>query len=1711
MSNRRHTSPQSKNRSPRRPSQRTWARRALFTEQLESRELLAGDLNFHNAFYPQDVDQSQHVSARDALVIINQLNLGGPRQLLASAGAVAGAAEGEDTLGAADAPFLYDVNNDGYVSASDAMRVVNLLNQQVGEHAEVMEFRIVYLQPGTNNALPSNTITKGTDFEIGVIVQDIRGPDQIGVFGDRGVASASIDLNLNTKALARVELEEVQVIKITGNPTGGSFTLTFNDGTTTTTTPAIDYRPLTESRVAIAQRIQTALASRTNIGAGNVEVVPADAIFNGGAPTDFAVRFQGALGNRNLPFNLTGNPANLTGGISPQIQVTELFSGDFSSESFRRSLLRRYQVIAGQLIADYNTVVTGADATGPDRIDNAGGIHSDFLSVGHFPDGEEADSRLLLRVRMDTLDAGSFTVAGSVAEVDGENLLYSVLDASHGDPLLSTEIKITNPATLTIIEPFSANPDTFNFQEDLGVEAPATPNPTTLDVLTNDRANNASGAPVGALPTNVIITAVNGVALSAGQSIVTAAGGTVGVNTLSKSLNYKPAPNATGPDTFTYTIRNPATGVTDTTTVTINLTAVNDAPINTLPAAIGARTVAEDGVLAFPGNISVADVDAGANDIQTTISVANGTLTLGSTTGLTFVVGTGTNDATMTIQGTVAEINAALSGMQYRPNQDFNGTDTFQINTTDLGNSPAPAKSDLDSMSLTVTAANDAPTIVVPGEQSAVETVATVLEAITVADVDFGATSPSNMRITLSVDGLGTLTLASTTGLNFTAGDGTGDGTMTFTGNLTDINAALAAIEYTAGLGDAAALRTLSITANDNGTAGGAALSASANVTINVVPLDRPFARDDAFTVNEDSLASDAPNPLPVLDNDFKDQGNTLVIVAITQGANGTVTDNGDGTLSYVPNANFFGTDTFTYTINQTIDPKPPEELDDDQVATVTITVTNTPDAPVANDDTATTNEDVAVDIAVLANDRDIDLSVNPLNQTPTGATHTVTVTSAPLHGTTQVISGVVRYTPAQDYFGPDSFIYQISDGTFTDTATVDITVDPVNDAPVAGNDAFSTNEDTTLNVAAPGVLGNDTDVDGPSVTVSAVTQLPTKGSLTLNADGSFTYIPNLDANGTDTFKYRATDGSLLSNEATVTITINAVNDAPVANDDAYSATEDTPRVVSTFAQGLIGNDADVDNAQNQLSIVPGSVSDPANGSVTVNANGTFTYTPDLDFIGTDTFTYRITDGALESNDATVTIVVQEVNDPSTAVNDSYSTNEDATLNVTTLETGVLGNDTDPDTAKALLRAVLVSGPANGNLILNQNGSFSYTPNGDFFGSDGFTYRIDDGENLSNIATVNLTIVSVNDNPVVADDTFTAIKHNPPTQVFPDQQIFVLANDQVNDPDPGETLTIIAVTDPANGTAEIAADGRSVLYTPDAGYEGPDSFDYTVQDNGTNPSNLQSTATVSIDVVNFIPTDISGTVWMDTDDDGLMEDHERRLAGVEIRIQGTSFRGDDVDIATTTDIDGFYIFLDVEPGDYTITETQPFYMRDGKDLYNTTTNGFETNVPIVTGSFNDHFTISIPLLSTDNPSKTLSGNNFGEMGLDSAYINIAELLASTTNNGFLFAIGAGGEQLWQSKLSGWDGALTCTAILVSNNELTLSVTDGTQTRTRTLTQSGTTRFRIIGQDGSGGYLIRVEGSADDFGWSLAAAQPQAEGEADYTRGVDAIMSGIGNV
>ena len=392
---------------------------------------------------------------------------------------------------------------------------------------------------------------------------------------------------------------------------------------------------------------------------------------------------------------------------------------------------------------------------------------------------------------------------------------------------------------------------------------------------------------------------------------------------------------------------------------------------------------------------------------------------------------------------------------------------------------------------------------------------------------------------------------------------------------------------------------------------------------------------------------------------------------------------------------------------------------------------------PAAVNDDYTTLEDTSLTIdapGVLVNDTDAD-----------DDDLTVALDSGPAHGSLSLATdGSFVYDPDANYHGADSFTYRADDGLATSSpATVFLTVTPVNDAPSADDDSYSTAEDTALTVPAPGVLGNDGDVDGETLNARPIVP-PAHGTLDLNQDGSFVYTPDANYHGSDSFKYGVIAGSVTSNLATVFLTVTPVNDAPSAGDDSYSTAEDTALTVP--APGVLGNDGDLDgDTLNARPIVP-----PAHGTLDLNQDGSFVYTPDANYHGSDSFKYGVIAGSVTSNLATVSLTVTPVNDAPSAGDDSYSTAEDTALTVPA--PGVLGNDGDLDGDPVTV--ILVAGPSHGTLVLNAVGSFVYTPDTDYHGSDSFTYRAEDGTASSSPATVSLTVSAVNDAPSAGDDSY---------------------------------------------------------------------------------------------------------------------------------------------------------------------------------------------------------------------------------------------------------------------------------------------------------------------------------------------------------------------
>src|SRR5438128_4188769 len=378
--------------------------------------------------------------------------------------------------------------------------------------------------------------------------------------------------------------------------------------------------------------------------------------------------------------------------------------------------------------------------------------------------------------------------------------------------------------------------------------------------------------------------------------------------------------------------------------------------------------------------------------------------------------------------------------------------------------------------------------------------------------------------------------------------------------------------------------------------------------------------------------------------------------------------------------------------------------------ATLTVRAVN--NAPVALDDTSYTAEDVPVTISPLDNDSDVD-----------GDSLTITSVTA-TNGTAVIVGGTnVLFTPATNFNGTATIGYTINDGNGgTTSALITVTVGAVNDAPVAADDAANATEDVPVTISP---LDNDSDVDGDVLTIISVS--PTNGTAVIVGGTNVVFTPATNFNGTATIGYTISDGNGGTNSALITVTVSAVNDAPVAADDAANTAEDVPVTISP-----LDNDSDVDG--DSLTII--SVS-PTNGTAVIVGGTNVLFTPAANFNGTATIGYSISDGNGGTASALITVTVSPVNDPPVAADDSYTMNADTTLPVSA--PGVLANDTD--TEGNGLSAVLVNLPAHGSLAFTNDGSFSYIPAPSYNGTDSFTYKANDGTADSGTATVTITVI----------------------------------------------------------------------------------------------------------------------------------------------------------------------------------------------------------------------------------------------------------------------------------------------------------------------------------------------------------------------------------
>ncbi|NND77805.1 MAG: tandem-95 repeat protein [Flavobacteriales bacterium] len=594
-----------------------------------------------------------------------------------------------------------------------------------------------------------------------------------------------------------------------------------------------------------------------------------------------------------------------------------------------------------------------------------------------------------------------------------------------------------------------------------------------------------------------------------------------------------------------------------------------------------------------------------------------------------------------------------------------------------------------------------------------------------------------------------------------------------------------------------------------------------------------PQAIDDQVTVFTGDTIT-----INVLDNDIfpnNDIDSTSFQISSGPFHGTTITNIGSGTIIYIPDGVYIGTDTFTYVIcnSWTCDS-----------ALVTISVTEITDnsSPIANDDIAQTTSGESIIINVQANDFD-----------PDGDLMLTSILSGPINGTAEVLNGdSILYQPDQSFIGTEIITYLVTDDDGnTGTATITITSSSENnenDLPIANDDNIQifTEQEVTIDVQA-----NDFDPDGDPLTTFLYT-LPTNGTATVLNEDAITYVPDTSYNGPDTFTYIISDGNGGTAMASVVIYISETstgNESPIANDDLESTNEGDAVFVDVQA-----NDFDPDEDPLTTFIL----SLPANGTATVVNGSSILYTPDNGFIGNDSFSYLISDGNGGTDTASVTISVSLIpNDCPVVLGDSVITNENIAITFDPLQ-----NDSDSDNGLDPSSVSILSGPVNGTASVDPlNGNVTYTPNTNFAENDLIVYEVCDLNipACCEIAFIYVDVIPdlINDCPSAEDDSATT-----------DENVSVTVDPLTNDSDIDNGIDPSSVTilsGPVNGTATVDPVTGQITYNPDLNFAGSDLISYSVCDLNIPPCCEIAFVSITIipDLINNCPTVVDDSASTD--------------------------------------------------------------------------------------------------------------------------------------------------------------------------------------------------------------------------------------------------------
>ncbi|QGY40221.1 tandem-95 repeat protein [Pseudodesulfovibrio cashew] len=997
---------------------------------------------------------------------------------------------------------------------------------------------------------------------------------------------------------------------------------------------------------------------------------------------------------------------------------------------------------------------------------------------------------------------------------------------------------------------------------------------------------------------------------------------------------FTPAANFNGTVDYSFTVTDGAGGEA-TGSGSVVVAAVNDDPTVSDTAAL---SMDEDS-----GSITISEADilAGAADID------------GDTVSVATIALTNAGDGTLTDNGD--------GTWTFTPAANFNGTVDYSFTVTDGAGGEATG-----SGSVVVAAVNDDPTV----SDTAALSMDEDSGSITISEADILAGADDIDGDTVSV---ATIALAN-------AGDGTltdnGDGTWTFT-PAANFNGT---VDY-------------SFTVTDG--AGGEA-TGSGSVVVAAVNDDPTVSDTAALSMDEDS-GSITISEADILAGADDIDGDTVSVatIALANAGDGTLTDNGDGTWTFTPAANFNGTVDYSFTVT--------DGAGGEATGSGSVVVAAVNDDPTVSDTAALSMDEDSGSITIseadiLAGAADIDGD--------TVSVAAIALANAGDGTLTDNGDGTWTFTPAANFNGTVDYSFTVTDGEGGEaTGSGSVVVAAVNDDPtVSDTAALSMDEDSgSITISEADILAGADDIDGDTVSVATIALANAgDGTLTDNGDGTWTFTPAANFNGTVDYSFTVTDGAGGEATGSGSVVVAAVNDDPTVSDTAALSMDEDSGSITISEADILAGAADIDG--DTVSVATIALTNAGDGTLTDNGDGTWTFTPAANFNGTVDYSFTVTDGAGGEATGSGSVVVAAVNDDPTVSDTAALSMDEDSGSITISEADILAGAADIDGDTVSVAAIALANAGDGTLTDNGDGTWTFTPAANFNGTVDYSFTVTDGEGGEATGSGSVVVAAVNDDPTVSDTAALSMDEDSGSITISEADILAGADDI-----DGDTVSVatIALANAGDGTLTDNGDG-TWTFTPAANFNGTVDYSFTVTDGAGGEAT--GSGSVVVAAVNDDPT-VSDTAALSMDEDS----GSITISEADILAGADDIDGDTVSVATIALANAGDGTL-TDNGDGTWTFTPAANFNGTVDYSFTVTDGAGGEATgsgsVVVAAVNDDPTVSDTAalsMDEDSGSITISEADIlaGAADIDGDTVSVATIALTNAGDGTLTDNGDG--------------------------------------------------------------------------------------------------------